>query len=147
VFIPFVCLLSLKSLCQYVADKILSINERRTFNDPKSLSDDDRAAQDTEIFQRARLVNSAYFVQIILGGKLPRSWRSRTNRLIHIIDYVGTILGLARDGRDWRLDPLMVMLYSYCRIRSTYVDYRKCVNLTTSLLLEGKAMSFLWSST
>ncbi|KAK7062576.1 hypothetical protein VNI00_000064 [Paramarasmius palmivorus] len=75
----------------YVADKILSINERRTFKDPKSLSDDDRAAQDTEIFQRARLVNSAYFVQIILG------------------DYVGTILGLARDGRDWRLDPLMEM--------------------------------------
>ena len=25
-------------------------------------------------------------------------------------DYVGAILGLVRDGTDWRLDPLMVRL-------------------------------------
>jgi hypothetical protein len=28
--------------------------------------------------------------------------------VLHISDYVGAILGLVRDGSDWRLDPLMV---------------------------------------
>ncbi|KAI9454114.1 heme peroxidase [Russula earlei] len=67
----------------YVAERILSINENGTFS--KSAVCD---AQDEEIFQRARLVNTGYFVQIILR------------------DYVGAILGLARDGFPWRLDPL-----------------------------------------
>ncbi|KAI0302469.1 heme peroxidase [Russula brevipes] len=70
----------------YVAEKILSINEGGNYK-PLPLSDP--AAQDEEIFQRARLVNTGYFVQIILR------------------DYVGAILGLARDGSPWRLDPLM----------------------------------------
>lgn len=47
-------------------------------------------AQDEEIFQRARLVNSAFFIQVIFG------------------DYVGAILGLTRDGHEWRLNPLQV---------------------------------------
>ena len=29
--------------------------------------------------------------------------------LLSIKDYVGAILGLVRDGSDWRLDPLMVI--------------------------------------
>jgi prostaglandin-endoperoxide synthase 2 len=70
-----------------VAEKILSINEGGNYK-PLPLSDP--AAQDEEIFQRARLVNTGYFAQIILR------------------DYVGAILGLARDGSPWRLDPLMV---------------------------------------
>jgi linoleate 10R-lipoxygenase len=49
-----------------------------------------RLAQDDEIFNRARLVNCGLFVQIILG------------------DYVGAILGLARDGLTWRLNPMEV---------------------------------------
>ena len=49
-----------------------------------------RDAQDEEIFQRTRLVNTGLFMQVILR------------------DYVGAILGLARDGSSWRLDPLMV---------------------------------------
>ncbi|KAF9470894.1 heme peroxidase [Pholiota conissans] len=47
-----------------------------------------RNAQDDEIFNRTRLVNCGYFMNIILG------------------DYVGAILGLVRDQSDWRLDPL-----------------------------------------
>lgn len=50
-------------------------------------------AQDDEIFARARLVNTAYFIQVILG------------------DYVGGILGLTRDGLGWRLDPLAVRFW------------------------------------
>jgi linoleate 10R-lipoxygenase len=70
-----------------VAEKILCINEKGNFTNPPSA---DSHAQDEEIFQRARLVNTALFVQVILR------------------DYVGAILGLARDGSPWRLDPLMV---------------------------------------
>lgn len=47
-------------------------------------------AQDDEIFNRARLVNTAFFMQVILR------------------DYVGVILGMVRDGSTWRLDPLEV---------------------------------------
>jgi prostaglandin-endoperoxide synthase 2 len=72
---------------KYVAEKILCINENGNFNNPPPA---DSHAQDEEIFQRARLVNTAFFVQVILR------------------DYVGAILGLARDGSSWRLDPLMV---------------------------------------
>jgi len=71
----------------YVAEKILSINEFGKFKYP--LPDQaTRDAQDEEIFQRARLVNTGYFMQVILR------------------DYVGSILGLTRDGSAWRLDPL-----------------------------------------
>ena len=48
--------------------------------------------QDDEIFERTRLVNCGFFMQVILG------------------DYVGAILGLVRDGLDWRLDPLAVSI-------------------------------------
>jgi prostaglandin-endoperoxide synthase 2 len=70
----------------YVAEKILCINENGNFKNPPPA---DSQAQDEEIFQRARLVNTAFFVQVILR------------------DYVGAILGLVRDGSSWRLDPLM----------------------------------------
>ena len=69
---------------------LLSINEKKKWRDPDTLSADERKRQDEEIFQRARLVNCAFFMQIILG------------------DYVGAILGLVRDGRSWRLKILDV---------------------------------------
>ncbi|KAJ7705297.1 heme peroxidase [Mycena rosella] len=71
----------------YSAQKIYEINEHGTYK--KEFKDDaDKLAQDDEIFNRARLVNCGYFMQIILG------------------DYVGAILNLVRDGYSWRLDPL-----------------------------------------
>ncbi|KDQ52925.1 hypothetical protein JAAARDRAFT_162433 [Jaapia argillacea MUCL 33604] len=75
----------------YVAEKLLAINEKGTYKDPASLSGDALAAQDEEIFQRTRLVNSGFFVQAIFA------------------DYVGAILGLVRDGLTWRLNPLDTM--------------------------------------
>ncbi|KAF7972285.1 hypothetical protein HWV62_18532 [Athelia sp. TMB] len=87
---PSVCalLVLLSRNHNFVAEKILNINERGNFKDPASLAADATAAQDEEIFQRTRLVNCALFMKIILG------------------DYVGAILGLVRDGLSWRLDPL-----------------------------------------
>jgi len=74
-----------------VAEKILCINENGNFeNPPPPINSRARETQDEEIFQRARLVNTGIFMQVILR------------------DYVGAILGLARDGSSWRLDPLMV---------------------------------------
>ncbi|KAJ4474426.1 heme peroxidase [Lentinula aciculospora] len=97
----------------FIAQRIFDINERGTYKDPESLkaqidrvsspeaSDEERKsatqaliflqAQDDEIFHRSRLVNCGFFMKVILG------------------DYVGAILGLARDGSSWRLDPLMEM--------------------------------------
>jgi prostaglandin-endoperoxide synthase 2 len=75
---------------KYVAEKILSINENGNLKNPPPADLAARASQDEEIFQRARLVNTGFFVQTILR------------------DYVGAILGLVRDGSPWRLDPLMV---------------------------------------
>ncbi|RDB26685.1 Linoleate 10R-lipoxygenase [Hypsizygus marmoreus] len=75
----------------YIAQKLLDINENGTFVSPPPTDEKARLAQDDEIFNRTRMVNCGFFMQIILG------------------DYVGAILGLARDGCDWRLDPLMNM--------------------------------------
>ncbi|KIY52209.1 heme peroxidase [Fistulina hepatica ATCC 64428] len=75
----------------YIADKLLNINERGTYKVPVPTDDKKRLDQDDEIFQRTRLINCGFFMQIILR------------------DYVAAILGLVRDGSDWRLDPLMAM--------------------------------------
>ncbi|KAF8629714.1 hypothetical protein AX15_003313 [Amanita polypyramis BW_CC] len=72
----------------YIAQKILSINERGTFSNPPPTDVQLLKKQDDEIFERARLVNCGFYMHIILG------------------DYVGAILGLVRDGFSWRLDPL-----------------------------------------
>ncbi|KAF8154674.1 heme peroxidase [Crassisporium funariophilum] len=75
----------------YIAQRILDINENKNLKFPLPTDKDENKIQDDEIFHRARLVNCGYFMHIILG------------------DYVGAILGLVRDGCDWRLDPLMTM--------------------------------------
>ncbi|KAF9524957.1 heme peroxidase [Crepidotus variabilis] len=73
----------------FIAQRLLDINENGKF--VRNPTEDQKMLQDDEIFHRSRLVNCGYFMQIILG------------------DYVGAILGLARDGTDWRLNPLMTM--------------------------------------
>ena len=69
----------------------MSINEKSTFLTPPLADSAAQTAQDDEIFHRARLVNTACFVQVILR------------------DYVGVILGMVRDGSTWRLNPLEVI--------------------------------------
>ncbi|KAG9026836.1 hypothetical protein FRB95_008385 [Tulasnella sp. JGI-2019a] len=73
----------------YIATKLLQINERGTYTDPPP-SDDPAAlmTQDDDIFNKARLVNCGHFMNVILT------------------DYIGAILGLPKDGNTWRLDPL-----------------------------------------
>ena len=79
------------------------INESGTFRSGEALadlSDEDRKAQDDELFARARLVNCGWFMRVILG------------------DYVGAILGLVRDGLGWRLDPLAVRNSTFITVDS-----------------------------
>jgi linoleate 10R-lipoxygenase len=86
--------LTISIVCiQFIAQRILDINENQTYVDPTTLPENSpqKKAQDEEIFQRTRLVNCGFFMHIILG------------------DYVGAILGLVRDQSDWRLDPLQTI--------------------------------------
>ncbi|KAF9482553.1 linoleate diol synthase [Pholiota conissans] len=77
----------------YIAAKLLEINERATFVDPATLSPDNPAdnvkllAQEEQIFQTARLINCGWFGMVVFS------------------DYFSTILGLVRDGSSWSLTP------------------------------------------
>ena len=82
---------------QYIANKILKLNERGWYKDPAVLKSSTNPAdaaqlgkQDEEIFQTARLVNCMWFAQVVFS------------------DYFATILGLVRDGSSWNLNPFGV---------------------------------------
>ena len=81
---------------QYIAKKLLEINERGTYVDPDSIptSDPERSnkllAQEEELFQVARLINCAWFGSAIFS------------------DYFSAILGLVRQGSSWSLNPFGV---------------------------------------
>jgi len=46
---------------QYIADRLLGLNERGTWRDPSDLDPALRAKQDEEIFQTARLVKYVHY--------------------------------------------------------------------------------------
>ncbi|GJE95217.1 linoleate dioxygenase-like and cytochrome P450 domain-containing protein [Phanerochaete sordida] len=77
----------------YIARKLLEINERGTYTDPDAIPIKDRqraaklAAQDEDLFQTARLVNCGWFASAIFS------------------DYFSAILGLVRQGSSWSLNP------------------------------------------
>ncbi|TDL21825.1 linoleate diol synthase [Rickenella mellea] len=82
----------------YIARKLLDINERGTWINPSTLSttpgsEEDPShkqkltQQDEEIFQTARLINCAWFAAVVFS------------------DYFSAILGLVRNGSSWGLDP------------------------------------------
>ncbi len=76
---------------QYIANKLLEINERRTYTNPDDipLNDPQRVKklveQDEDIFQTARLINCSWFASAIFS------------------DYFHSILGLVRQGTSWTL--------------------------------------------
>ncbi|KAG8883882.1 hypothetical protein FRB97_005720 [Tulasnella sp. 331] len=83
---PALCVL----LCRnhnYIAGKLLAINERGTWtSDLSSLSDEQKKQQDEDIFQTTRLVNCGTVINIVLS------------------DYLSSILGLVRSGNSFSLD-------------------------------------------
>jgi len=83
----------------YVADRLLQINERGTFNaDLTQLTDEQKEAQDEDLFQITRLIMCGLFMTVILS------------------DYLSSILGLVREGSTWSLNPLEVGLVNIRRL-------------------------------
>ncbi|KAK7458169.1 hypothetical protein VKT23_010077 [Stygiomarasmius scandens] len=70
----------------FIAEKLLKLNERGTWSDPPPTDEAARAKQDEEIFQTARLVNCGHFMSMILG------------------DYVPSFLGIS-EGHVWNMKP------------------------------------------
>ncbi len=81
---------------QFIAKKLLDVNERGTFVDPDTIptSDPERSSkilkQEEDIFQTARLINCAWFGSAVFS------------------DYFSAILGLVRQGSNWSLNPFGV---------------------------------------
>ena len=73
----------------YIADKLLKINERKRWTDPPPTDAKARLLQDEEIFQTARLVNCGHFISTVMG------------------DYVRGFLGLS-EGNAWELNAFDV---------------------------------------
>ena len=78
----------------YIANKLLEINERGTYyNPPESRPQDEPERekkieeQEKDLFETARLVNCAWFASAVFA------------------DYVAAILGLVRQGSSWSLNP------------------------------------------
>jgi hypothetical protein len=68
----------------YIADKLLKINERGLWSDPPPTDAEACALQDEQIFQTAKLINCGHFMSCIMG------------------DYVPGFLGIA-EGCNWNL--------------------------------------------
>ncbi|KAG6916804.1 hypothetical protein DXG01_005269 [Tephrocybe rancida] len=74
----------------YIAKRILKINEKKRWSDPVPTDAQKLALQDEEIFQTAKLVNCGYFMSAIMG------------------DYVAGFLG-SSEGCNWNMnafDPI-----------------------------------------
>jgi cytochrome P450 len=73
----------------YIARRLLEINERGTWVDPSTLPPNSPKLlkQEEEIFQIARLCNCAWFAAVVFS------------------DYFSAILGLVRKGSSWSLEP------------------------------------------
>ena len=77
---------------QYIAKKLLELNERGTYSDDLGkLTAEQRATQDEDIFQVARLINCGWFAGIVMS------------------DYFCAILGLVRQGSSWAFNPFEEM--------------------------------------
>lgn len=74
---------------QYIARKLLELNERCTYKDPNTLSQSSSefSTQEEDLFQTARLINCAWFASAVFS------------------DYFSAILGLVREGNSWSLNP------------------------------------------
>ncbi|KAF9500697.1 heme peroxidase [Pleurotus eryngii] len=70
----------------YIADKILKINERKRWTNPPPTDPAARALQDEEIFQTARLINGGHFMTMITG------------------DYAASFLG-SSENCNWNMNP------------------------------------------
>ncbi|KAG5337783.1 hypothetical protein C0989_008908 [Termitomyces sp. Mn162] len=81
----------------YIARRILKINEHRRWYDPPPTDPANLALQDEEIFQTARLINCGHFMSAIMG------------------DYVTGFLGMS-EGSYWDMKPFDVRVADTARL-------------------------------
>ena len=74
----------------YIAEKILRINERKRWSNPPPEDPEKLALQDEEIFQTAKLINCGHFMSAIMG------------------DYVAGFLG-SSEGCNWNMNAFDVI--------------------------------------
>ncbi|KAI0343269.1 linoleate diol synthase [Trametopsis cervina] len=75
----------------YIANKLFELKERKDYKHPNEFTGQtavkQKAEQDEELFQTARLINCAWFGSCVFS------------------DYFSAILGLVRQGNSWSLNP------------------------------------------
>ncbi|KAG8827835.1 hypothetical protein FRC18_009804 [Serendipita sp. 400] len=89
-FLPPISCALLVLFCRnhnFIAEKVLQINEKKLWSNPPPKEEKAKMKQDTEIFNIARLINAAHFAGIVFS------------------DYLAAILGLSRDANPWSMDP------------------------------------------
>lgn len=89
-FLPPISCALLVLFCRnhnYIAQKLLEINEKGRWKCPPPDDEQARMTQDDEIFNIARLINCGHFAGIVFS------------------DYLAGILGLSHDANPWSLDP------------------------------------------
>ena len=95
---------------QYIARKLLKINERGVWSDPPPTDAAQRALQDEQIFQTARLIKSVIFrhlfVLFITQLSLPLSSGGHFMSVI-MGDYVAGFLG-SSEGCNWNMNAFDV---------------------------------------
>ncbi|KAG6848129.1 hypothetical protein H0H93_003124, partial [Arthromyces matolae] len=74
----------------YIAKRLLQINEHKRWSDPPPSNPEQRSRQDEEIFQTAKLINCGHFISVVLG------------------DYVASFLGAA-EGTNWNMNPFDII--------------------------------------
>lgn len=87
---------------------LLKINERGRWTDPSRLDDNQRALQDEEIFQVARLVKCVYRSFCRFNAHLIPIFSCGHFMATIFGDYVAGFLGLGRDGVTWSMNPFDV---------------------------------------
>lgn len=89
---------------------LLKINERKRWSNPPPEDAAQRAAQDEEIFQTARLVKSVTFnsIQILFVNIRTSSCGQYMSTIFG--DYVAGFLGTGRQGNPYRLQPFDVCI-------------------------------------
>ena len=117
---------------QYIAEKILKINERGSWSDPPPEDPAARANQDEQIFQTAKLVK---LVALIFYHAARKRLSLSCGHFMSAImgDYVAGFLG-SSEGCNWNMDAFDVsglfwqyVVYNLLTISIGYQDQGQCL--------------------
>ena len=131
---------------QYIAEKLLKINERRSWSDPPPVDTAARANQDEQIFQTANLVK---LVALIFYHASRKRLSLSCGHFMSAImgDYVAGFLG-SSEGCNWNMDAFDV---SQIVLAACFLQPVDCFNRLsrprTMSYQEVRVTIVVWSST